>query len=121
MAHPSVLLVEDDEDLGELLRELFLQVGWDVRLEHNGEAALRSLEHSRPDVMVTDCMMPQMGGFELLERVRSQPDLESLPVVLMSGADSMLEGPAKSRQVTLRKPFDPEKLVDLVRRVLRPA
>jgi CheY-like chemotaxis protein len=112
---PSVLLVEDDLDLAELLQELFVQVGWTVRLERNGTDALRSLAESRPDVLVTDCMMPQMGGRELVARLRMNPQLTSLPVILMSGADSLLEG-VDSHQVTLRKPFDPEALVDLARK-----
>jgi CheY-like chemotaxis protein len=121
MPPSSVLLVEDDEDLAELLQELFHQVGWDVRLERNGAEALRALEQSRPDVMVTDCMMPQMGGLELLQRIGEIPGLANLPVVLMSGADAMLEGVRRPSQRTMRKPFDPEKLVDLVRQMLAAA
>src|ERR1700689_1531495 len=100
MPNHTVLLVEDDPDLAELLQELFLQVGWEVRLERNGSAALQALKQYRPDVMVTDCMMPQMGGRELLERLRRIPELATLPVVLMRGADAMLEGAATPRQVT---------------------
>lgn len=118
MPPPTILLVEDDADLAELLQELFLQVGFNVRLERNGAAALRALQRDRPDVMVTDCMMPQMGGIELLERMGKTPELANLPTVLMSGADAMLEQTLRPRQVTLRKPFDPEKLIDLVRRML---
>jgi CheY-like chemotaxis protein len=110
---PSVLLVEDDPDLAELLQELFVQVGWTVRLEHNGADALRSLKESPPDVLVTDCMMPQMSGRELVELMKGDPRLTHLPVILMSGADSMLQGIDPSHQTILRKPFDPEALVDM--------
>jgi CheY-like chemotaxis protein len=115
---PSVLLVEDDPDLAELLAELFVQVGWEVQSESNGHDALRAMKASRPDVIVTDGMMPQMGGRELLERVRHTPELADIPVVLMSGADAMLEGAATPKQVMLRKPFDPETLVEMVRKLL---
>ena len=115
---PSVLLVEDDPDLAELLAELFVQVGWEVQSERNGHDALRALRSSRPDVIVTDAMMPQMGGRELLERLRRNPDLADIPVVLMSGADAMLEGAPTANQVTLRKPFDPEMLIEMVRKLL---
>jgi len=115
---PSVLLVEDDPDLAELLTELFVQVGWEVQTERNGHDALRALKTSRPDVIVTDAMMPQMGGRELLDRMRRTPELADIPVVLMSGADAMLEGAATATQVTLRKPFDPETLIEMVRKLL---
>jgi len=118
MHMPSVLVVEDDPDLSELIQDLFAQVGWEVHAERNGHAALRSLRKSKPDVLVTDCMMPQMGGRELIERVRAMPELRQLPVILMSGADSLLEGMDDPKPLTLRKPFDPEKLVDMARGAL---
>jgi CheY-like chemotaxis protein len=115
---PSVLLVEDDPDLAELLGELFVQAGWVVYSERNGQDALLALKTTRPDVIVTDCMMPQMGGRELLDRVRRNPKLAAIPVVLMSGADALLDGPETPAEVTLRKPFDPEALIEAVRKLL---
>ena len=87
-----------------------------MRLEHNGRDALRALAQSRPDVLVTDCVMPEMNGQELLRRLRSDPALATLPVILMSGADAHFAGIDRSHEVTLRKPFDPEELVELARK-----
>ncbi len=115
---PSVLLVEDDPDLAELLEELFLRVGWTVHSERNGSDALRALKASRPDVIVTDCMMPQMGGRELVDRLRRNPELADIPIILMSGADSLREGLEPTGQINLRKPFDPDRLVDLACQLL---
>ena len=115
---PSVLLVEDDADLAELLAELFVGVGWVVHSERNGNDALRSLNAARPDVIVTDCMMPQMDGRELIDRLRRNPKLADIPVIMMSGASSLREGLEASGQINLRKPFDPDALIELARQLL---
>lgn len=116
----SILIVEDDEDLAGLLKELFEQLGWAVQWERNGTNALLAAEGARPDVIVTDGMMPTMGGIELLSRLRSHATLAQVPVILMSGADVLLRSArgAESKTATIRKPFDPDQLIALVKAVI---
>jgi len=104
--------------LAELLEDLFVEVGWVVHSERNGSDALRSLNTARPDVIVTDCMMPQMDGRELIDRLRRNPKLADIPVIMISGADSLREGLEATGQINLRKPFDPDALIELARQLL---
>ena len=115
--------MEDDDDLGDLLQELFGQLGWIVRIERNGADALRFLQGSLPDLILSDGMMPEMGGREFLEKLRAEERLRSVPVILMSGSDSVLKWDSGTCpwQATIRKPFDPDALVNLVLSLTRPA
>jgi CheY-like chemotaxis protein len=83
---PAILCVDDDRNLCQILAKTFSLEGWDVRLAHDGDAALRSLDEAPVDLMLLDLLLPKRDGFSVLEAVRGLPDdRASLPVILMSG------------------------------------
>jgi CheY-like chemotaxis protein/two-component sensor histidine kinase len=82
-----VLVVEDDEATRHLLRSIFVSDGWDVCEAENGNVAIERLTGPRPDLIMLDILMPEMDGFEFLERLSEFPDLESVPVVVLTAAD----------------------------------
>jgi len=82
-----VLVVEDDEATRHLLRSIFASIGWEVREAENGNVAIERLTGPRPDLIMLDLLMPEMDGFEFLERLREFPDLGSVPVVVLTAAD----------------------------------
>ncbi|PTL83238.1 response regulator [Vitiosangium sp. GDMCC 1.1324] len=84
--HP-VLVVEDHADSRELLAEFLEALGYEVEVAGNGLEALERLRCApRPMAMLLDLMMPVMSGWELMQHVRGDPALRSLPVVVVSGA-----------------------------------
>ncbi|MGR3715808.1 MAG: PAS-domain containing protein [Thermohalobaculum sp.] len=83
----QVLVIEDDEATRHLLRSIFASIGWEVREAENGNVAIQRLTESRPDLIMLDLLMPEMDGFEFLERLREFPDLGSVPVVVLTAAD----------------------------------
>lgn len=116
--HP-ILVVEDDEDMRENLRRLLTGAGYDVRLAPNGVEAMTTLESQPCRLVLTDLVMPGMGGLELLMQVRRRHG--SLPVVFLTA----LSDRATFDRVTemgavdfLAKPFRAVTLLALVRRIL---
>lgn len=78
---------------------------------HHGTAALERVQEARPDLIVTDLMMPVMGGRELIERLRSDPETATIPIVVLSANSGLA---AEDADAALSKPFDPDVLVETV-------
>ena len=116
-----VLVVEDDPDLAKMLQRILSHDGYSVTTCSDGEAALRLLDDSPVDLLITDLMMPGMEGEELLIELRRRKGLPSIPVILIS-ASAMRATIADRLQVeaSLAKPFDTEELRQLVASFLDP-
>jgi two-component system chemotaxis response regulator CheY len=112
----TLLVVEDDASIRELLEELFLSEGYDVLLAENGEHALRRLseEKIRPHVILLDLSMAVMDGRTFLKQLPVRcPECASIPVLLMTAA-GVAEIPAHPTSQILRKPLDIDKLLNTV-------
>lgn len=92
-----------------LVRVTLENEGYDVIEAHHGAAALERVQESPPDVIITDLMMPVMGGRELIDRLRSNPQTASIPIVILSANGSLRTGDA---DVALSKPFNIDVLVE---------
>jgi len=111
-----VLVVEDDPTLRRVI-ELMLDVrGYVVDQARNGKAALDWMAELPPDVVVADLRMPLMDGHELLERMRAQPALEAIPVILLTG-NLEAAGAALGADAVLTKPFEPADLIAMIEKL----
>ena len=109
----TVLLVEDDWALRRYLAVVLERAGYRVVPAADGlEAMKAALSQMRFDAVVTDAVMPHLGGHELCRFLRRHPKLSSLPVVLLSGADQTAASPDASERadIYLFKPVRPEEL-----------
>ncbi|HZS06575.1 MAG TPA: response regulator [Blastocatellia bacterium] len=115
-----ILIVEDHQSSRGFLRTLFRLEGYDVIEAGDGEEALTLLSQRRPDLIITDLMMPGMSGLEFIRRVRAQPGFSDIPVVVTSAiARASLVATAGQRvESYLRKPLDTDSLVSEVKRLL---
>lgn len=123
-ARSRVLVVDDDRMIRMLVRLLLEKEGFDVIEGGNGLHAVELAHRERPDLLVLDLMMPEMDGFEALPRLRHDPLLAAMPVIVLT-AES---GPDTERRVLelgaddyLIKPFEPGVLLSRVRAVFRRA
>jgi GAF domain-containing protein/CheY-like chemotaxis protein len=82
-----VLLVDDDDTVRRSVRTALEPIGWQVSEAENGQVAIDALAAARPDVIILDLMMPQMDGFEFLEKLRGRPDWRDIPVVVITSKD----------------------------------
>ncbi len=122
-SRPRLLLVEDNEDMRRYLR-LLLDPHYAVREAGNGAEALEVLARERPDIVLSDVMMPRMDGLALCRRLRADARLASLPVVLLSAkgqADQRAEGLMAGADDYVAKPFSVAELLQRLRaRLPRP-
>jgi len=116
-----VLLVEDEDQVREVSARLLKRAGYSVAEHKNGQSALKDFENNVRDfdVLVTDMMMPGMGGRELARRIHSlRPEL---PIVFMSGYtdhEELRNTLLDSRALFIEKPFTPELLLSKLREAL---
>lgn len=82
-----VMLVEDNAANREMTRRQLQLCGWQVEEAENGRIALEKLEQRQPSVILLDLMMPEMDGFEFLQRLRQRPEWRSLPVIVLTAKD----------------------------------
>lgn len=118
--HPSVLAIDDEVEIRELLREALATAGIEVVLAENGKAGLKALaEHPEIGVVITDLMMPEMDGIELLGRVRRKyPQIEVIVLTGHGSLDTALQAINKGAYDYLRKPIALEDLVHTVNRAM---
>ncbi len=108
-----VLFVDDNADMREYVTRLLRQ-HWTVETATDGAQALLAARQRRPDVILTDVMMPVLDGLQLLQSVRSDPHLATIPVILLSaraGEESRIEGLDAGADDYLVKPFSARELV----------
>jgi len=115
----TVLIVDDEYDLLQSLTLALEIEGYNLATAGNGKAALDVLKETKPDLVITDVMMPYVSGYELLEAMYRMPGCESVPSVLMSamGRDAHPPGPWK---VLLPKPFTVDRLIKVVTDLIGP-
>ena len=114
----TILIVDDEASILESLQEILEHEGYAVVVAANGKQALAEVERARPSLVLTDLMMPQLNGLQLLEALRARPELEGLPVVLMSAVHAP---PVRATQLWtafLGKPFEIDALLEVIRRAL---
>lgn len=107
-----ILIVDDESSMRFLLRMILENAGYEILEAHHGAAALERINEWRPDLIVTDLMMPVMNGRDLVGRLRADPETASIPILLIS-ANPHAEVAAVDAIVG--KPFHPEAVVEAAR------
>src|SRR5580765_6710791 len=114
-----ILVVDDDPDIRLLLRELLERTGYDVDEAEDGRAALRSFFENPPSLVILDVTMPDMNGFQVLERLR---DLSDVPVLMLTARSQELEkvrGLGAGADDYVAKPFGRQELLARLQALLR--
>ena len=118
-----VLVADDNADMREYVRRLLIDQ-YEVEAVGDGRAALAAARVRKPELIISDVMMPQLDGFGLIRELRADPELAAIPVVLLSaraGEEARLEGLGKGADDYLVKPFSPRELLVRVGALVRSA
>ncbi len=113
LARARVLVVDDNSDMRYYVQRL-LGARWNVDLAEDGQAALDSIRTRKPDLVLSDVMMPRLDGFGLLRELRADPALRDTPVILLSaraGEDARIDGLEGGADDYLTKPFSARELI----------
>ena len=111
----TILIVDDEQPVRELLAELVQEAGHVALLATNGQEALEIIAAERPSLAIVDVMMPILGGVELSRRLKADKRWRTIPVVLMSSADRRVSDGAGA-DAFLAKPFDLPTVEQLLER-----
>ncbi len=113
----TILVVEDEGLIAELLEDVLQDAGYRVVTAGNGLEGLARLADVAPDLVLSDIMMPGLDGRALCQRIRSDARYHGLPIVLMSAALPAADR-ATDYTAFIRKPFDLDGLLGTIRRIL---
>ena len=118
----KVLLAEDDMDIQKVAQiSLQFRSGWEVSLATNGEECLAMAASDRPDLILLDCMMPKLDGYETCRRLKQDPNLCNIPVIFLTAKAQETEvrkGLALGAIGYLTKPFNPLSLASEIKQIL---
>jgi CheY-like chemotaxis protein len=118
---PKILVVEDDMDLLQMVKTMLQGVG-EITLARDGQEALDLLKNGfRPDVIVTDLMMPRVDGLTLAKTLKNDPNIGNIPLVMLtakSGPMDMITGINAGARHYVTKPFKAADLIDKVKKAL---
>ena len=120
----TILVVDDEYALVETLADLLEDEGYRVISAANGDAGLSRLEEEKPDLILTDFMMPIADGLHLIRGVRAIPECRDLPIVMMSSVSKSValslrpKGDELHISGYLDKPFQLDELLELVQRLI---
>jgi two-component system phosphate regulon response regulator PhoB len=121
-ANTSVLIVEDEPAIVELVSYSLRETGWEIRTAANVASAWDSIVHGRPDLLLLDWMLPDQSGLRLLSRLRGDRDFQDIPVIMLT-AKSMEEdkiaGLNTGADDYVTKPFSPRELLARSKALLR--
>jgi len=122
LANQTVLLVDDEEHILELLKFNLLNAGFKVMTALNGEDAIKYCQEALPDIILLDVMLPGMDGLETCKRLKSQPRTASIPIIMITAKSEEIDkllGFELGVDDYITKPFNLRELIARVKALLR--
>ena len=121
---PVVMVVEDEEALGLLLKYNLEKEGYEVVIETRGNKALADVEKYAPSVILLDWMLPEISGVEICKLIRSKPDIKNIPIIMLTAKgeeEDKIKGLSAGADDYVTKPFSIPELMARVKANLRRA
>jgi DNA-binding response OmpR family regulator len=119
MTRARILVVDDEVDILDLLSELLGESGYEVVRASDGREAIRALFHDQPDLVLLDVAMPELDGWQTLERIRDVSDLPVLMLTARAGEDDKVRGLRAGANDYVTKPFSTRELLARIDALLR--
>lgn len=121
----KVLIVEDEQLIGDLLQKKLREEGYYTLVARDGEAAVKQIREEKPDMILLDIVLPRLNGFEVLSEIRKDEALRKIPVIIISNSGQPTEiekaKEAGVRDWLIKTEFDPQEVSEKVRRHIGPA
>ncbi len=121
MSKKRILVVEDEESLLKLESILLTSKGYEVRGVQNGQLALDAIAEEKPDLVLLDIMLPEIDGFEVCRRIKSQEETRHIPVIMLTAKktrEDMARGEKVGADWYITKPFKSAMVIETIQRFL---
>jgi len=119
----KILIVEDDKFLRELIAQKLLKEGYDIAEAVDGEKGIKNVKEEKPDLILLDLILPGIDGFEVLAKIKEDPILSQIPVIILSnlGQKDDIERGLKIGAVDylIKAHFTPGEIIEKVKAVLK--
>lgn len=123
MSHKKrILLIEDEEDIAALIKLQAEVMGYKLHVEVDGINGYRSIEREKPDLVILDIMLPGQNGFDVCRKMKNNPELRIIPVIILSAKGEELDvvlGLELGADDYIAKPFSPKVLFSRIKAMLR--
>lgn len=123
MSHKKrILLIEDEEDIAALIKLQAELSGYKLHVEVDGLNGYRAVEREKPDLVILDIMLPGQNGFDICRKIKSNPELRNIPVMILSAKSEELDvilGLELGADDYVAKPFSPKVLFSRIKAILR--
>ena len=122
MAQKTILVIDDEPHIVEIVRDYLKQAGFRVITANDGQTALTMARHEQPDLIVLDLLLPEMDGLDVCRLLRQDPGLGAVPIIMLTARIEEIDkliGLELGADDYITKPFSPREVVARVRAVLR--
>ena len=127
MAEKKILIVDDDLDFCEATKLILESKAYKVSLAYDGKEGLEKIRSEEPDLVILDVMMPEMNGYDVCVVMKADPELSSIPVMLLTAVDQEMFRTYFTKEMGLMteaddyiaKPVEPEDLVEAIETLLK--
>ena len=116
-----ILVVEDQEDNRQILRDLFGSVGYEMIEANDGEAGVAAAKKERPDLILMDIQLPLLDGYEATRRIKADPELKNIPVIVVTSyalSGDEVRARAAGCDAYVTKPYSPRLLLAKIKEFL---
>jgi len=120
MAKAKILIIEDDLTLVEMYKKKFSQEGYEMIEAYNGQDGLLKAQEEKPDLILLDIMMPKMDGFQVLEKLKNDPLLAKIPVMILTNIATKPEDIKRAKKLgacdyIIKANFVPSEIIQKVK------
>jgi DNA-binding response OmpR family regulator len=119
----TILIVEDDKFLRELITQKLVKEGYDALMAIDGEEGIKKIREGKPDLVLLDLILPGIDGFEVLSRMKEDENLAKIPVIILSnlGQREEVERGLKlgANDYMIKAHFTPREIIDKIKTILK--
>lgn len=117
----KIMVIDDDPEISSLVQYTLESMGHTIRVCDNGREVIDAIKEFKPELMVMDVMLPGIDGYSLTSKITEDPQLASIPIIVLSALEPSRSMFSKFNQVSafLTKPFNTDDLLDAVKNALK--
>jgi DNA-binding response OmpR family regulator len=118
----NIIFAEDNKEIASLVNFKLKKEGYNLIYFPNGDGVVEKVKEIRPDIVITDIMMPFKNGIEILKEIKDDPDIANIPVIILtskSKEEDIVAGLGFGASDYILKPFSPTELIARIKRILK--